>query len=132
MQEETPLGPTDPALVEVAIRDLASPADWPYWLLVLEAAQSRTVGAVEAWLDSGQLEEAATEYLLELLEEVLERGSGAELTMERFEELAVDAFSRTVDIHELVGPACFVVNIVLAAPDALNSVLGEPDDQRPA
>jgi hypothetical protein len=132
MQEETPLGPTDPAIVEVAVRDLASPADWPYWLLVLEAAQSRTVGAVEAWLDSGQLEEAATEYLLELLEEVLERGAGTELTMERFEEPAVDAVGRTVDIDELVGPACFIVNIVLAAPDALNIVLGEPDEQRPA
>jgi hypothetical protein len=132
MQEETPLGPTDPARVEVAIRNLASPADWPYWLLVLEAAQNRTVGAVEAWLDSGQLEEAATEYLLELLEEVLERGAGTELTIERFEELAVDAVGRTVDIDELVGPACFIVNIVLAAPDALNIVLGEPDEQRPA
>jgi hypothetical protein len=132
MQEETPLGPTDPALVEVAVRDLASPADWPYWLLVLEAAQSRTVGAVEAWLDSGQLGEAATEYLLELLEEVLERGAGTELTIERFGELAVDAVGRTVDIDELVGPACFIVNIVLAAPDALNIVLGEPDEQRPA
>jgi hypothetical protein len=132
MQEETPLGPTDPAIVEVAVRDLASPADWPYWLLVLEAAQSRTVGAVEAWLDSGQLEEAATEYLLELLEEVLERGAGTELTIERFEEPAVDAVGRTVDIDELVGPACFIVNIVLAAPDALNIVLGEPDEQRPA
>jgi hypothetical protein len=33
MQEETPLGPTDPALVEVAVCDLASPADWSYWFL---------------------------------------------------------------------------------------------------
>jgi hypothetical protein len=132
MQEEAPLGPTDPALVEVAIRELASPADWPYWFLVLEAAQSRTVGAVEAWLDSGQLEAAATDYLLELLEEVLERGAGTDLTLERFEELAVDAVGRTVDIDELVGPACFVVNIVLAAPDALNTVLGQPDGQPPA
>ena len=131
MQEETPLGPTDPALVEVAIRDLAPPADWPYWLLVLEAAQNRTIGAVEAWLDSGQLEEEATAYLLELLEQVLERGAGTELTMERFEELAVNTVGRTVDIDELLVPACFVVNIVLAAPDALNTVLGEPDDQRP-
>jgi hypothetical protein len=131
MQEETPLGPTDPALVKVAIRYLAPPADWPSWLLVLEAAQRRTVEAVEAWLDSGQLEEAATDYLLELLEEVLERGAGIELTMERFEKLAVDAVGRTVDIDELVGPACFAVNIVLAAPDALSTVLGEPDEQRP-
>jgi hypothetical protein len=49
-----------------------------------------------------------------------------------FAELAVDAVGRTVDIDELVGPACFIVNIVLAAPDALNIVLGEPDEQRPA
>jgi hypothetical protein len=131
MQQETPLGPTDPTLVEGAIRDLAPAADWPYWLLVLEAAQSRTVGTVEAWLDSGQLEEPATDYLLELLEKVLERGAGTELTLERFEELTVDAVGRPVDIDELVGPACFVVNIVLAAPDALNTVLGEPVDRRP-
>lgn len=38
MQERTPLGPTDGALVEVAIRDLAPPAEWPYRLLVLAAA----------------------------------------------------------------------------------------------
>jgi hypothetical protein len=86
---------------------------------------------VEAWLDSGELDEDATDYLLELLEQVLERGAGSLLTMERFEALAVDAFGRVVDIDELVGPACYVVNIVLASPDALNTVLGEPDDQRP-
>jgi hypothetical protein len=82
-------------------------------------------------LDSGRLYGQATDTLLELLEQVLERGAGTELTTEGFEELAVDTAGRTVDIDELVGPACFVVNIVLAAPDALNTVLGEPDDQRP-
>jgi hypothetical protein len=86
---------------------------------------------VEAWLDSGELEEDATDYLLELLEQVLERGAGSPLTMERFEALAVDALGRAVDIDELVGPACYVVNFVLASPDALITVLGEPDDQRP-
>jgi hypothetical protein len=131
LQEQTPLGPTDADLVEVALRDLAPPADWPYWLLVLEAAQNRAVGAVEAWLDSGELEEDPTDYLLELLEQVLERGAGSLLTMERFEALAVDAFGRVVDIDELVGPACYLVNIVLASPDALNTVLGEPDDECP-
>jgi hypothetical protein len=131
MSEQTPLGPVDRALVEVAIRDLAPPADWPYWLLVLEAAQSRAVGAVEAWLDSGQLDGEATDYLLELLEQVLERGAGTELTTERFEELAGDTVARMVDVDELVGPACFVVDIVLAAPDVLQIVLGGPDDPSP-
>jgi hypothetical protein len=105
MQGQTPLGPADPALVQLAIRTLAPPADWPYWLLVLEAAQSRAVGAVEAWLDSGQLDEEATDYLLERLAKVLERGAGTELTTQRFEERAGATVARTIDIESTGRPS---------------------------
>lgn len=117
MQEETPLGPTDAALVEVAIRDLAPAPDWPYWLFALAAAQSRAVDVIETWLDSDQLEDEARDYLTVILGQVLERGAGTPLTEQRFEQLVVDAFGRTVEIEELVGPACLIVNALLCTPD---------------
>ena len=118
MQEETPVGPTDAALVEVAIRDLVPTQDWPYWLLALTTAQNRAVGVIEAWLDSGQLDPDASDHLATILEQVLARGAGTELNEQRLQELVHDAFGRTLDIDELVGPACFVVDTLLCSPDS--------------
>ena len=127
MHEEAPVGPTDAALVEVAIRELAPQQEWPYWLLVLTAAQNRTVGVIEAWLDSGQIEQQTCDYLLAMLEQLLAQGGGAQLNEQRFQELVADTFSRTVDTEELVVPACFVVDTLLWAPDPATweIVLGE-------
>ena len=118
MQEETPLGPTDAALVEVAIRDLAPAPDWPYWLFALAPAQARAVEVIETWLDySDQLDDEARDYLTVILGQVLERGAGTPMTEQRFEQLVADAFGRTVEIEELVGPACLIVNTLLCTPD---------------
>jgi hypothetical protein len=104
IQEETPLGPTDAALVEVAIRDLAPEPDWPYWLFALAPAQGRAVEVLETWLDSDQLEDEAREYITMILGQVLERGAGTPLTEQRFEQLVADAFGRTVET--VGGDAC--------------------------
>lgn len=117
MQEETPDAPTDPALVEIAIRDLAPEPDWPYWLLAIEAAQNRAVGIIEGCLDHPLCFDEARDCLTEMLAQVVERGAGAELTVPRFKQLADRAFNEPLDIEALVAPACFVVDSTLTFPD---------------
>ena len=98
--------------IEQLLSDHIPSSNAGYWVIVLRAAQDRTIGVVEAWLDNATIGDELREHLTALLHERLAAGEGAELDERGLGQLVADLLGRTVELSELLGPMRFVLEVL--------------------
>jgi hypothetical protein len=110
--------PQDDWVEGLVIEWAPPPTETAYSLLVLRAAQNRTIGVVEAWLDQPTINDPIREHLTGLLCDRLASGEGAELDETTMTTLLSDLVRRTVSPNELVGPTRFLLSVLDLTEDA--------------
>lgn len=98
-------------------RERVPDGDAAWWCLAARIVMNRTIGVVEAWLDSPTLDDPIGDILRANLAVVVAEGIGAELTPEGLVELAEEASRGRGTWRDIVAPLLFVTETLTMVHD---------------